>query len=101
MNFGLPDLSEKRYFFLRFFSLKYSFSQITFFGKVRETNIHSKSFLKTDSAHFGKRQKDSAQIINRQKKQTAIVDSNFRLPERKTLIRTRKLYTTCQASAPV
>jgi len=92
---------KKDIFVLRFFSLKYGFSQITFFGKVRETNIHSKSFLKTYSAHFGKRQKDSAQIINRQKKQTAIVDSNCRLPKRKTLIRTRKLYTTCQASAPV
>ena len=34
-------------------SKKYGFSQITFFRKVRETNIHSESFLKFDSAHFG------------------------------------------------
>ncbi len=34
---------------LRFFFLKYIFSQITFFRKVRETNIHFKSFLKFDS----------------------------------------------------
>ena len=31
---------------------KYVFSQITFFRKVRDTNIHSESFLKFYSAHF-------------------------------------------------
>ena len=35
------------------FFLKHGVSQITFFRKVRETNIHSKSFLKFDFAHFG------------------------------------------------
>ncbi len=35
------------------FSKKYGFSQITFFRKVGKTNIHSESFLKFDSAHFG------------------------------------------------
>ena len=34
-------------------SKKYDFSQITFFRKVRENNIHSEIFLKFDSAHFG------------------------------------------------
>ena len=53
MNVGLPDLSKKSFFFfLRLFFLKYGFSQTTFFRKVRETNIHSKNFLKFDSAHF-------------------------------------------------
>jgi len=44
---------KKDLFVLRFFLSKYGFSQITFFRKVRETNIHSKSFLKFDAAHFG------------------------------------------------
>ena len=40
MNVGLPDLSKKDIFVLRFFFLKYGFSQI-------------KSFFKFDSAYFG------------------------------------------------
>ena len=42
MNVGLPDFSKK---INVFFFLKYGFPQITFFRKVKETNIHSKSFL--------------------------------------------------------
>ncbi len=42
------DLSKKSFHFL-----KYGFSLITFFRKVKKTNIHSKSFSKFDSAHFG------------------------------------------------
>ena len=42
MNVSLPELSKKNYVFF----------QITFFKKVRETNIHSKSILKFDCAHF-------------------------------------------------
>jgi len=34
-------------------SKKYGFSHKDFFGKVRETSIHSESFLKFDSEHFG------------------------------------------------
>ena len=49
MNVGLPDFSKK---INVFFFLKYGFPQITFFRKVKETNIHSKSFLKFDSAHL-------------------------------------------------
>ena len=45
MNVGLPDLSKK----------SYVFSQITFFRKIRETNVHSKGFYKFDSAQFGNR----------------------------------------------
>jgi len=34
------------------FFKKYVFSEITFFRKVRDANIHSESFLNFDSAHF-------------------------------------------------
>ena len=43
MNIGLLDLSKKSC--VR--------NNVTFFRKVMETNIHSKTFLKPDSAHFG------------------------------------------------
>jgi hypothetical protein len=32
---------------------KYGFYQTTFFRKVRDTNIHSNSFLKFESSYFG------------------------------------------------
>ncbi len=43
MNDGLLDLSKKSC--VR--------KNVTFFRKVRETNIYSKTFLKLDSPHFG------------------------------------------------
>ena len=54
MNVGLPDLLRKSC--LRktlYFKKKKRKTKINFFGKVSETNIHSESFLKFDSAHFG------------------------------------------------
>ena len=38
---------------IAYFFLKYGFSQITFFRKVKETKIHFENFLKFDSSHFG------------------------------------------------
>jgi len=49
MNIGLPEFSLKK---LEFFFLNYVFSQKKFLRKVREINIHSKSFFKFDSTHF-------------------------------------------------
>ncbi len=49
MNVGLPDLCQKVIRDKTYFKMKKG----NFFKKVRETNIHFKSFLKFDSAHFG------------------------------------------------
>ena len=54
MNNALPDLPKKSYLRKkRTLERKKRKTKISFFRKVKETNIHSKSFLKFDSAHFG------------------------------------------------
>ena len=52
MNVSLPDISKEDIFVLRFFFLRYGFSQKTFFKKGKGEQ-HSKIFLKFESAHFG------------------------------------------------
>jgi hypothetical protein len=52
MNFGFTDLSKKSYLGKHvLLKDKIVTQKITFFRKVRETNIHPKSFIKF--SHFG------------------------------------------------
>ena len=55
MNVGLPDFSIKKLFEKnRTLKRKKLVKQKKiFFRKIRETKVHSQSFLKYDSAHFG------------------------------------------------
>jgi len=50
------------------FLKKCGISQISFFGKVKDTNIHSERFLKFDTTHF---------VINRPMLEIKIIFLNF------------------------
>jgi len=53
MNVGLPDLSKRSYLRKTVLSKKKKHKTKKNIRKVRETNIHSKNFLKFYSVHFG------------------------------------------------